>query len=92
MRTIKKKKAKKSPAPKIKLNPNYDPAKVIVERGYGIKDLENYKKKIDANIKIFKDAIAKEVKEKKRIHSMIQVLKNDIKEARIYKKLKKRLT
>ncbi len=76
---------------KIIFSPNYDPNKVIIDRSFGVKDLVNYKKKIDANIQIFKEAIAKELTEKKRVQGMINALKADIKEARYYKKLKRTL-
>lgn len=68
---------------------SYDSNKVIIDRSFGIKDLERYKKKIAGNIKIFLEAIAKEKKEKKRVQDMIDVLKADIKEAKYYKGLKK---
>lgn len=83
--------SKKRPALKVRTipNPNYDPNKVIIDRSFGVKDLLGYKKKINANIQIFKDAIKKEMTEKKRIQEMINSLKADIKEARYFKKLKR---
>lgn len=83
------KKNKTTKKARVVFNPNYDPNKVIIDRSFGVKDLLNYKKKIDANINIFKEAITKEITEKKRVQDMINALKADIKEARYYKKLKK---
>lgn len=52
-----------------------------VVRSYGIVDLKKYLLKIKKNIGVFKEAIAKERKEMKRISGMIKVLENDIKDA-----------
>lgn len=70
----------------VDVRPNYDPSQVIKIRQFGVKDLTVYLQKIDKNIKIFKEAIAKEVTEKARVQVMIKSLKTDIKEARILKK------
>lgn len=51
----------------------------LIIREYGIADLRRYIKKIRENIKIFKEAIAKEKAEEKRIREMIASLKKDVK-------------
>lgn len=48
-------------------------------RQYGIVDLKKYQAKIDKNIAVFKEAIAKERREKRRVQQMINSLEADIK-------------
>lgn len=71
------------------VTPTYNPQTVIEARKYGIIDLKAHIGKIKKNIKIFEEAIKKEKDLMKRDREMIVVLKNDIKEAKIFKKLKK---
>jgi hypothetical protein len=73
----------------VRVNPNYNPDNVIVTRRYGVEDLEKYLKKIKQNINIFKEAINKEKAEMKKTEEMIKVLKNDIYEAKMLKRMKK---
>lgn len=80
------KKSKKS----MSMAPTYNPDVVIPMRTFGIKDLKAHIEKIKQNIKIFEEAIGKEKALMKRDEGMIKVLKNDIKEAKMFKKLKKR--
>ncbi|OGY10699.1 MAG: hypothetical protein A3A58_01580 [Candidatus Blackburnbacteria bacterium RIFCSPLOWO2_01_FULL_41_27] len=77
---------KKSKVSSLNIDPNYDPAQIIKIRQFGVNDLERYLQKIDKNIKIFKEAITKEVTEKTRVRTMIKDLKTDIKNARDFKK------
>lgn len=78
--------AGKSKVLNINVQPNSNPSQTIEIRKFGVRDLTAYTQKIDKNIKIFKEAIAKEVTEKARVQVMIKSLKADIKEARILKK------
>jgi hypothetical protein len=71
------------------VTPTYNPDVVIPLRTYGIKDLKAHIEKIKKNIKIFEEAINKEKALMKRDEDMIKVLKNDIKEARMFKRIKK---
>jgi len=82
------KKTSKKQKPQIVLNPNYNPDNVITVRRYGVKDLERYLDKIRQNIKIFEEAISKERAEMKKTQGMIKVLETDIKEAKMFKRLR----
>jgi hypothetical protein len=75
--------------PSAKVAPTYNPDTVIDVRKYGVKDLENHIEKIKKNIKIFEEAIEKEMALMKRDNDMIKVLKKDIEEAKMFKKLKR---
>ncbi len=77
--------ANKSKVLNINVQPNSDPSQIIEIRQFGVRDLTAYTQKIDKNIKIFKEAIAKEITEKARVRTMIESLKADIKEARSLK-------
>ena len=68
------------------VTPTYDPLAVIEARRYGVRDLKAHIEKIKKNIKIFEEAINKEKALMKRDRQMINVLKNDIKEAKSFKK------
>lgn len=83
----KKKLKLKTKAPTASVTPTFDPAAVIEARKYGVRDLLAHIQKIKKNIKIFEDAIGKEKALMKRDRDMIMVLKNDIKEAKSFKKL-----
>ncbi len=84
------KRTPKKQKPQIILNPNYNPDNVITVRRYGVKDLERYMGKIRQNIKIFEEAIGKEKAEMKKTKGMIKVLQNDIEEAKMFKRFKKK--
>jgi hypothetical protein len=87
---MKKKAAKvKKVIQNAKVTPTYNPDTVIDLRQYGIKDLEAHIEKIKKNIKIFEEAIGKERDLMERDSDMINVLKKDIEEAKMFKKLKK---
>lgn len=79
---------KKTDAPVTTVTPSFDPITVIEARKYGIRDLKAHIEKIKKNIHIFADAIAKEKALMKRDRQMIAVLKNDIQEAKKFKKMK----
>lgn len=49
-------------------------------RAYGVKDLERYKEKLKKNIRVFEEAIEKEMTEMNRVQGMIRSLKKDIKD------------
>ena len=87
---MKRKKKSKSKAQTVSVTPTFDPVAVIEARRYGVRDLKAHIEKIKENIKIFKDAIGKEKALMKRDQEMIAVLKNDIKEAKSFKKIKRR--
>lgn len=76
-----KKMSRKKGRPQIKLNvsANKNLPSTRVLREVGIKDLENYIKKIQANVRVFEEAIKKEKVEMKRTKGIIKALKNDIK-------------
>lgn len=50
-------------------------------RQFGIDDLKKYKEKIHKNIKVFEEAIEKEVAELTRVQGMINSLDKDVKYA-----------
>lgn len=68
------------------VTPTYDPQAVIEARRYGVRDLKAHIEKIKKNINIFEEAINKEKALMKRDQEMINVLKNDIQEAKSFKK------
>ncbi len=77
---MKKSKATKKKFPSLSVSsPNRNLASTKVLREVGIKDLENYIKKLGANIKVFEEAIKKEKLEMKRAKGMVNALKTDIK-------------
>jgi len=81
-------KIKKQKVKSISLGPNYNPDSVIEVRTYGVKDLKRYIGKIQKNIKVFEEAIKKERAEMKKTEGMITVLETDIKQAKLFKRLK----
>ncbi|MBI5126880.1 hypothetical protein HZA76_00275 [Candidatus Roizmanbacteria bacterium] len=74
----------------VNVNPTYNPETVIIQRSFGVKDLKKYLEKIKKNIEVFKEAIGKEKTEMKRVEGMIKVLKDDIRQAKQFKLLKKK--
>ncbi len=80
------KKKSKAKTQTVIVTPSFDPIAVIEARKYGVKDLKNHILKIKENIKIFEGAIAKENDLMKRDKEMINVLLNDIKEAKSFQK------
>ena len=81
-------KSKTKPSGRVKVSLNKtNLAKTKIERGFGVLDLERYLGKIKQNIQGFEEAIEKEKTEMERIEGMIQVLKNDIKNAEALEKL-----
>jgi hypothetical protein len=87
---MKTKKKSKLKAKSLTVTPTYNPEGVITLRSYGIKDLKAHIEKIKKNIKIFEEAIGKEKALMKRDLEMIKVLSNDIKDAKMFLKNKKK--
>ena len=83
---MKRKKKSKTKAQTVSVTPTFDPIAVIEARRYGVRDLKAHIEKIKQNIKIFKEAIGKEKTLMERDKEMIAVLKNDIREAKSFKK------